>query len=60
VEASKTVFVGDTVDLDVIGPQSVGMKTILIKRKSIEGNANANPDKVITHIGELPYVLEDC
>lgn len=60
VEAARSVFVGDMLDLDVIGPKSVGMKTILIARRIIEENCHAKPDKIITHLGELPAVLEDC
>jgi FMN phosphatase YigB (HAD superfamily) len=46
-------------DLDVIGPKSVGMNTILIKRRPIE-NMSIKPDKVITHLRELVRMLEDC
>lgn len=60
VEASKTVFVGDMLDLDVIGPKKVGMKTVFIKRRPMEENADAKPDKVITRLIELLAVLEDC
>ncbi|MDH5450990.1 MAG: HAD family hydrolase [Candidatus Bathyarchaeota archaeon] len=58
VEASKTVFVGDTPDLDVKGPKSVGMRTVLIKRRSIE-NMDPKPDRVITRLTELLDVLEN-
>jgi len=59
VEASRAVFVGDMVDLDVMGPKSVGMNTILIERRPIE-NMSIKPDKVITHLDELLRMLEDC
>jgi HAD superfamily hydrolase (TIGR01549 family) len=59
VNASKAVFVGDMLDLDIMGPKSVGMKTILIKRRPIE-NADIKPDRVINHLYELLSVLEDC
>jgi HAD superfamily hydrolase (TIGR01549 family) len=59
VEASRAVFVGDMPDLDVMGPKSVGMKTILIKRRPIE-NMSTKPDKLITHLCELLSVFEDC
>jgi HAD superfamily hydrolase (TIGR01509 family) len=58
LNASKAVFVGDMPDLDILGPKSVGMKTVLIKRRPIE-DANIKPDKIITHLSELPNVLED-
>ncbi|HML03186.1 MAG TPA: HAD family hydrolase [Candidatus Bathyarchaeia archaeon] len=59
VEASKAVFVGDMLDLDVMGPKAVGMKTILIKRKLVNRNFDAKPDAVITSLSELPFVLHD-
>lgn len=59
VKASKAVFVGDMLDLDVIGPKSVGMKTILIKRKQLDKNIDAKPDAVITCLSELLAVLHD-
>jgi putative hydrolase of the HAD superfamily len=59
VEVSRAVFVGDTLDLDVMGPKSVGTNTILIKRRPIE-NMSIKPDKVITHLRELLRMLEDC
>lgn len=58
IEPSKVVFVGDMPDLDVKGPKSVGMKTILIKRRPIE-NIDAKPDKIITNLSELLNILKD-
>jgi putative hydrolase of the HAD superfamily len=64
VDARKAVFVGDMLDLDVAGPKKVGMKTILIKRRrgntEAEENLNFKPDKTITRLSELPHMLEDC
>jgi len=60
IKASQAVFVGDMLDLDVIGPKKVGMKTILIRRRDMEENANVKPDKIIVSLSELPIVLEDC
>jgi HAD superfamily hydrolase (TIGR01549 family) len=59
VKASRTVFVGDMFDLDVTGPKSVGMKTVLIKRKPITKNLYAKPDAVITRLSELVAVLHE-
>ena len=58
VEASKTVFVGDTPNLDVEGPKNVGMRTVLIKRRSVE-SIDPKPDWVITCLTELLKVLEN-
>jgi len=60
VKASRAVFVGDMLDLDVMGPKKVGMKTVLIKRRHMEENAEVKPDKAITRLSELLVVLEDC
>jgi len=60
VKASRTVFVGDMLDLDVMGPKKVGMKTVLIHRRPMEENADAKPDETITRLSELLAVLEDC
>ena len=59
VEAQRAVFVGDMLDLDVRGPQSVGMKTVFIKRRQINDDLGIKPDKIITRLSELLPVLED-
>jgi HAD superfamily hydrolase (TIGR01549 family) len=60
VEASKTVFVGDMMDLDVVGPKKVGMKTVFIKRRPVEHDIDVNPDYVIKGLNELLALLADC
>jgi len=60
VKASNAIFVGDMIELDVVGPKKVGMKTVLIQRRPIEKNVNVKPDKVITCLNELLDSLEDC
>lgn len=60
VDPSKTVFVGDMLDLDIIGPKKVGMKTILIERKPMEDYVEAKPDKVVKSLSELLTILDDC
>jgi putative hydrolase of the HAD superfamily len=35
LEPAQTVFVGDTVDADIIGPKEIGMKTIYIERRPL-------------------------
>jgi putative hydrolase of the HAD superfamily len=59
IMASRAVFVGDMLDLDVMGPQSVGMKTILIKRRPMKQEDRVKPDAVITRLSELLTVLHD-
>jgi HAD superfamily hydrolase (TIGR01509 family) len=60
VKASKAVFVGDMLDLDVMGPKNVGMKTILIKRRPTEGIDEVKPDKIIKTLNDLLGVLANC
>jgi FMN phosphatase YigB (HAD superfamily) len=48
------------VELDVLGPQKVGMKTVLIKRRPSDEIAVAKPDVVIKRLTELLKILEDC
>ena len=73
VDASRAIFVGDLLDLDVKGAKNVGIKAILIERKTSltdspksfvwkprEENAYVEPDRVITSLRELLDVLEDC
>jgi putative hydrolase of the HAD superfamily len=58
VDAAETVFVGDTVDADVQGPQNVGMKTIFIERRRQKEIEQTCPDQTIRNLNELPKVLE--
>lgn len=60
VEASRVVFVGDVPDLDIKGPQKLGMKTILIERKRLRRQADVQPDKIIRSLNELTTAVEDC
>lgn len=58
VDAESTVFVGDTVDADVQGPRSVGMKTIYIERRVQKEMEMVRPDQTIRSLKELPAALE--
>jgi HAD superfamily hydrolase (TIGR01662 family) len=73
VDTSETVFVGDTPDMDVTGAKNVGMKAVLIERKTAvidspnslvwkpsEVERPVQPDRVIKSLKELPDTLEDC
>jgi len=73
VEAKKTVFVGDTLGVDIKGAKAVGLKTVLIEREPspkegsialaytpAEEDKNVKPDKVIKNLRQLLDIVEDC
>lgn len=60
VDASRTVFVGDMLGLDVKGAKSAGIKAVLIERRHIEKIVDVKPDRVIKSLKDLLVVLKDC
>jgi len=58
VEASESVFIGDMLDLDILGPKNVGMKTIFIKRRPLK-NMYVEPDYIITQFLEVLDILKE-
>lgn len=60
VKASEAVFVGDSLQHDVEGAQKSGIKTILVKKESVnEDEELRNPDKRVAKLKELPEALTD-
>jgi len=59
VTASRAVFIGDMPSLDVEGPKNVGMKTVLIRRKTAKETVNVKPDCTIKSLRELLVALQD-
>jgi HAD superfamily hydrolase (TIGR01549 family) len=60
IGASHSFFVGDTPDVDIRGAKKVGMKTVLIERRSVEtDNPDDKPDFIIRRLIELPAILWD-
>ena len=59
VGPAETAFVGDRLLDDVGGAQAMGMRTVQTTqyRKEDEGEGEAVPDAVISHLRELPAVL---
>lgn len=56
--AEETVFIGDSVLDDVVGPRSVGMKTILVDRKNAYSTIEKNqPDCVVPDISYLEKMI---
>jgi putative hydrolase of the HAD superfamily len=60
VGASEAVFVGDTVDADIQGAKSVGMKTIFLERRSQKEAERTYPDQTIKNLNELMPAIERC
>lgn len=56
VKASEAIFIGDMLDLDVQGPQNVGMKTIFIQRQPID-DLFVQPDHIITRLVDVLDIL---
>jgi putative hydrolase of the HAD superfamily len=60
VSAEHSVFVGDTVDADIGGARSAGIKAIYIERRPQKEVENACPDQTIKALCELLAALERC
>jgi putative hydrolase of the HAD superfamily len=56
VEPSRSVFIGDNPEMDIKGAKNIGMKTILIKRRS-SGDLDIKPDRIIYNLEELLKIL---
>jgi FMN phosphatase YigB (HAD superfamily) len=55
---SEVVFVGDTVDADIMGPKQLGMKTVYIERRPQKELENVKPDQTIKNLNELPEAIK--
>jgi putative hydrolase of the HAD superfamily len=58
VSPSEAIFVGDTVDADIEGPKSVGMKVVYIERRPQKASEKFAPDRTIKSLSELPLLLK--
>lgn len=55
----ECLFVGDSIEEDILGPKDAGMKTVFINRKGIANlEVLSSADFVITSMEELMNVLE--
>lgn len=60
VAPAEAVFVGDKLDVDIAGPQKLGMHAVLVASPyQIETNPDITPDARIDSIDELPGLLEE-
>jgi putative hydrolase of the HAD superfamily len=57
VSSAEAVFVGDTLDADIEGAKSAGMKAVYIKRREEEPVENIFPDVTIESLTELTLLL---
>lgn len=60
VTAEETVFVGDTIDADVMGAKAAGMKTIFIERRLQKDAEIACPTQIIKSLDQLVAAIERC
>ncbi|MCQ2554062.1 MAG: HAD family hydrolase [Clostridia bacterium] len=59
-KVEETVFIGDSMENDVIGPKKAGLRAVLIDRKGkYDGNSEVKPDAVISSMEELISVLSE-
>jgi HAD superfamily hydrolase (TIGR01662 family) len=57
IEAERTLFVGDRVREDILGPQRLGMRAVLTREWRQEDDPGA-ADAVIQRLGELPAAID--
>ena len=55
-EPEETVFIGDSLIDDIAGPQSVGIKTVLINRGKNLNVTDIQPDYVVTDLREMKRI----
>lgn len=60
VSAENTVFVGDTVDADVIGAKAAGMKSIFVERRVQKEVEQACPNQTISSLSQLLEAIKNC
>jgi putative hydrolase of the HAD superfamily len=60
VSAEETVFVGDTVDADVMGAKAAGMKSVFIERRVQKEVEQACPNQTIKSLSGLSEAIKNC
>jgi len=56
--AKETVFMGNSIDADVIGPRSVGIHTIHIRRQP-EQDLTVNPEATVSSLNEAVKIVDN-
>jgi len=59
VKPPDAVFVGDSMEADVQGSKKMGMRSIHLLRKPIEGYHPTNPDARVTSLSEAVKIITD-
>ena len=59
VKPPDAVFVGDSMEADVEGSKKMGMRSIHLLRKPMEGNHRTNPDARVTSLAEALTIITD-
>jgi putative hydrolase of the HAD superfamily len=57
-EPARVLFVGDSVDHDVVGANAIGMTSVLIAKKVREGTGLRAPDHVISDLRQLLEIVD--
>jgi putative hydrolase of the HAD superfamily len=57
VKPSDSVFVGDSIQADVAGARSMGMRSIHVLRKPIESMISTKPDASVTSLAESLEII---
>ena len=60
IDPEDAVFVGDTMEADIEGAKSAGMKTIYIERRKQQAADAEGPDQIIKTMSDLLLALERC
>lgn len=60
IDPEDAVFVGDTMEADIEGAKSAGMKTIYIERRMQQAAEDEGPNQIIKTMSDLLLALERC
>ena len=60
VSAENAVFVGDTIEADILGAKTAGMKSIFVERRVQKEIEKASPDHMIKDLSQLLETIDNC